>query len=140
MLAMQALWANDVASFDGEFIQFTPSWQWPKPVQQPRPRTLIGGAAGPKLFKALVEYADGWMPIGGAGITRELDQLRELFREAGRDESSLHIVPTGVVPSEEKLSYFALIGVTEAVLRLPSADREAVLPVLDEFSSYIDRF
>ena len=33
MLAMQALWANEVAGFDGEFVRFEPSWQWPKPVQ-----------------------------------------------------------------------------------------------------------
>jgi probable F420-dependent oxidoreductase len=37
MLAMQALWANEVAEFHGEFVRFEPSWQWPKPLQQPRP-------------------------------------------------------------------------------------------------------
>src|SRR5687768_7240453 len=30
MLAMQALWADDVAEFHGEFVDFEPSWQWPK--------------------------------------------------------------------------------------------------------------
>ena len=54
MLAMQALWTHDVASFEGEFVRFEPSWQWPKPTQCPRPRTLIGGAPGPKLFAQLV--------------------------------------------------------------------------------------
>jgi probable F420-dependent oxidoreductase len=140
VLAMQALWANDVASFDGEFVRFEPSWQWPKPHQQPRPRTLIGGAAGPNLFAQLVEYADGWMPIGGAGMAAELDRLRGLFRDAGRDESELHIVPMGVEPSDEKLAYYAKSGATEAVLRVPSADREIVLPILDRFAGYIDRF
>ena len=32
------------------------------------PRVLIGGGAGPKLFAHIAEYADGWMPIGGAGM------------------------------------------------------------------------
>ena len=140
VLAMQALWANDVASFEGEFVHFEPYWQWPKPHQRPRPRTLIGGAAGPKLFAQLVEYADGWMPIGGAGMAAELDRLRGLFRDAGRDESELHIVPMGVEPSDAKLAYYAKSGATEAVLRIPSADRETVLPVLDRFAGYIDRF
>ena len=27
MLAMEALWANEVASFSGEFVRFEPSWQ-----------------------------------------------------------------------------------------------------------------
>ena len=34
------------------------------------PPVLIGGAAGPKLFAHIAEYADGWIPIGGAGLTR----------------------------------------------------------------------
>ena len=72
MLAMQALWSNEVAEFHGEFVDFEASWQWPKPVQQPRPRVLIGGGAGPKLFDHIAEYADGWMPIGGAGLREAL--------------------------------------------------------------------
>jgi probable F420-dependent oxidoreductase len=137
MLAMQALWANEVAAFRGEFVRFEPSWQWPKPVQQPRPRVLVGGGPGPKLFDAVAEYADGWMPIGGAGIAAALPALRRALVERGRDPSALHVVPMGVRPDPEKLAYYASIGVTEAVLRLPSAPRDAVLPVLDEYASFI---
>src|SRR5438105_1281905 len=32
VLAMKALWLDDVASFDGEFVQLPPSWSWPKPA------------------------------------------------------------------------------------------------------------
>jgi len=140
MLAMQALWANEIASYEGEFVRFEPSWQWPKPVQQPRPRTLIGGAAGPKLFSHIAEYADGWMPIGGAGMAAELERLREAVREGGRDPSDLHIVPMGIFPSDEKLAYYREVGVTEAVLRVPSATRDQVLPVLDEYARFVDAF
>ena len=72
MLAMQELWSKEEASFEGEFVRFEASWMWPKPIQQPRPRVLIGGAPGPRLFAHVAEYADGWIPIGGAGI-READ-------------------------------------------------------------------
>jgi probable F420-dependent oxidoreductase len=140
MLAMQALWAHDVASFEGEFVRFEASWQWPKPIQRPRPRILIGGAAGPILFSHIAEYADGWMPFGGAGMSAQLDKLRYVFAEAGRDANALHIVPMGVFPSDEKLSYFEGMGVTEAILRLPAAERDVMLPVLDDFVQYIDRF
>ena len=71
MLAIQALWAQEIAEFDGEFVRLAPSWQWPKPVQQPRPRVLIGGAAGPILFAQIAEFADGWIPIGGAGLAAD---------------------------------------------------------------------
>lgn len=140
MLAMQALWSSDVASFDGDFVKFEPSWQWPKPLQQPRPRVLIGAGAGPILFDHIAEYADGWMPFGGAGMATELVHLRRAFEARGRPESDLQIVPMGVSPSDDKLAYFASLGVTEAVLRLPAAGRDEVLAVLDEYAQYIARF
>ena len=139
MLAMQQLWANEVAEYHGEFVNFDASWQWPKPVQKPRPRTLIGGGAGPKLFDHIAEYADGWLPIGGAGLRESLLRLRAAFEARDRDPSTLHIVPFGVQPDPAKLDYYAELGVTEAVLRLPSAPRDAVLPVLDDFARYLSR-
>lgn len=140
MLAMQTFWSQDVASFEGEFVRFEAAWQWPKPIQQPRPRVLIGGAAGPILFSHIAEYADGWMPFGGRGMAAELGELRRVFAERGRDPAKLHIVPMGVLPSDEKLAYYAKMGVTETILRIPTAARDEVLPVLDDYVQYIDRF
>lgn len=51
ILAMQALWRDDVASFDGEHVAFEPTWAWPKPVQRPRVRTLVGGAAARRWWR-----------------------------------------------------------------------------------------
>lgn len=138
MLAMQALWSQEVAGFDGEFVRFEPSWQWPKPVQQPRPPVLLGGAAGPILFSHVAEYGDGWLPIGGAGIREALPELRRACEARGRDPRALEIVPLGVFPSEPKLEHYASIGVTEALLRVPSAPRDQVLPVLDAYTKFLD--
>jgi probable F420-dependent oxidoreductase len=137
MLGMQELWSKEVAGYQGEFVRFEPSWMWPKPVQQPRPTVLIGGGAGRILFAHIAEYADGWMPIGGAGLRESLPELRAAMEERGRDPDSLQIVPLGILPDREKLAYYAEIGVTEAVLRLPSAPRDRVLPVLDDYTRYL---
>jgi len=137
MLAIQALWSNEVAEFEGEYVCFEPSWQWPKPVQQPRPIVLLGGAAGPTLFAHVAEYADGWLPIGGAGIKAALPELRRACEARGRDPAALHVVPMGVLPDAGKLEHYASIGVTEAVLRLPSAPREEVMPVLDAYARFL---
>ncbi|MBW2267026.1 MAG: LLM class F420-dependent oxidoreductase [Deltaproteobacteria bacterium] len=137
MLAMQELWSNDVAEFHGELVSFEPSWQWPKPLQQPRPRVLIGGAPGPKLFDHIAEYGDGWLPFGGAGMQEALVQLRSACAKRGRDASALHVVPMGVVPTPEKLERYEELGATEAVLRVPSAGRNQVMPVLDEYTRYL---
>ena len=141
MLAMQALWANEVASFAGEFVRFEPSWQWPKPVQQPRPPVLIGGAPGPTLFAHIAEYGDGWIPIGGAGISEALPELRRALEARGRDPETLHIVPMGVFPDDGEARLLPRAsGVTEAVLRLPSAPRDQVLPVLDGYARHVERY
>ncbi len=137
MLAMEALWKDDVASFSGEFVSFEPSWQWPKPVQRPRPRVLIGGGAGPKLFAHIAEYADGWLPIGGSGIRKSLGDLQRAVEERGRDPKALHIVPMGVFPDAGKVEYYRDAGCTECVFRLPAGARDEVLPVLDDYATYL---
>jgi probable F420-dependent oxidoreductase len=134
MLAMKALWTDDVASFDGEFVHLEPSWSWPKPVQPGGPPILIGGAAGPKLFSQVAEYADGWIPIGGAGVRAALDDLRAACDTAGRDYDTMRIVPFGTVPDPGKLEYYASMGIDEVVLRVPSAGDEVVLPLLDQYA------
>lgn len=137
VLAMKELWTNDVGSFDGTYVQVSPSWSWPKPRQQPYPPILIGGAAGPKLFAHIAEYSDGWIPIGGAGLSQSIPQLRDTVAEAGRDPSTLEIVPFGSIPDHGKLDHFEQIGVTECVFRIPTAGRERVLPVLDKWAALV---
>jgi probable F420-dependent oxidoreductase len=137
VLAMQRLWADDEASFDGEFVRLPPSWAWPKPVQKPWPPVLIGGAAGPKLFAHVAEYADGWIPIGGAGIRAALPELHRAVEAAGRDPATMRVVPFGTVPDPGKLDYYASLGIDEVVLRVPVAERDVVLPVLDEFGELV---
>ncbi len=137
VLAMRALWTEDAASFDGEFVSFAESWSWPKPARQPHPPILIGGGAGPKMFEHIAEYADGWIPIGGAGVREALVELRRVVTEAGRDPDDLHVVPFGTVPTPEKLGYYESIGITEVVLRLPSAPADEVLPMLDRYADFV---
>jgi alkanesulfonate monooxygenase SsuD/methylene tetrahydromethanopterin reductase-like flavin-dependent oxidoreductase (luciferase family) len=98
---------------------------------------LIGGAPGPTLFAHIAEYADGWIPIGGAGMREALAELRKAVEAAGRDFASFRIVPMGVMPSPEKLAYYRELGVHEAVLRVPSAPRDTVMPVLDAYAKYL---
>jgi probable F420-dependent oxidoreductase len=135
VLAMKALWTEEVASFDGEFVSFPDCWSWPKP-DVPVP-VLIGGGAGPKMFAHLAEYADGWIPIGGAGLTQAIPRYKEAVAAAGRDPEAMRIIPFGSLPTAPKLEHFAEIGVTECVFRIPSAPTDEVLPVLDEQAALI---
>ena len=133
--AMYALWEQEEAEFKGKHIAFESSWAWPKP--QKRPLILIGGDSGPKLFNQIAELANGWIPIGGAGIKESLVLLQTALQEKGRDLSEMEIVPFGVMPTPEKLEYYREIGATEAILRLPAADTKTVLETLDNFTQFL---
>jgi len=137
MLAVQRLWTEEEAAFDGEHVKFAPSWSWPKPVRKPRPPVLIGGAAGPKMFAHIAEYADGWIPIGGAGIAKALPDLRAAMEKAGRDPRQARVVPFGTLPSRDKLDYYQSLGIEEVVLRIPSAPADQVLPLLDQQAQFV---
>jgi probable F420-dependent oxidoreductase len=136
VLAMRRLWEDEVARFDGDYVTLPPSWSWPKPVQRPLP-VLVGGAAGPKLFDHIAEYGQGWIPIGGKGITDAVPRLRDCVAAAGRDPSELEITPFGSTPDHGKLDHFEKVGVTEVIFDLPSADADKVLPLLDRYAALV---
>ncbi|MFE2292705.1 LLM class F420-dependent oxidoreductase [Streptomyces sp. NPDC059452] len=139
---MRALWSAEPTAYEGEYGSVQASFAYPKPVRGPRgpvvgPRTLIGGGAGPKLFAAIAEHADGWLPIGGRGLTESVPKLRAVWEEAGRDPKGLHVVPYAVLPDPGKLAHYADLGIEEVVLQLPPAAEPEVLRVLDGYAAYL---
>ncbi|MEU3851847.1 LLM class F420-dependent oxidoreductase [Streptomyces sp. NPDC029554] len=142
MALMRALWSREPVAYEGEFGSVRASEAHPKPVREPRgpvigPRTLVGGAAGPKLFDHVCAYADGWLPIGGRGLSESLPRLRTAWHEAGRDPESLQVVPYAVHPSPGKLAHYADLGIEEVVVQLPSAGESEVLKALEACERYI---
>lgn len=130
---MEALWSQDEARYAGSHLRLEAAYAWPKPVQQPRVQTFIGGGAGPKLFAAIADHADGWLPIGGSGLTAALPRLRQAWRSADRDGEP-EVIPFGVVPTPGKLDHYASLGCTEVVLRVPMGDEANVLATLDDLA------
>ncbi|MEU2869123.1 LLM class F420-dependent oxidoreductase [Streptomyces olivoreticuli] len=146
MALMRALWTDEPTAYEGEFGSVRASWAHPKPVRPPRarkhagplagPRVLIGGAAGPKLFAHIAEYADGWLPVGGSGLRESMPQLRAAWEEAGRPGEP-EVVPYAVRPSAGKLAHFAELGLREVVVGLPSAGEGEVLRALDAHADFL---
>jgi alkanesulfonate monooxygenase SsuD/methylene tetrahydromethanopterin reductase-like flavin-dependent oxidoreductase (luciferase family) len=137
---MQALWAEEQAEFHGAHVSLDPCWSWPKPIQQPRVTTLVGGGANPSVFAAVAEYADGWMPIGGSGLAAALPELRRAVEARGRDPQAIRVVPFGTVPTDQKLAHYQELGIGEVVLRVPSGGAAQMLPVLDGLAPFVERF
>ncbi|MEV4947640.1 TIGR03619 family F420-dependent LLM class oxidoreductase [Streptomyces sp. NPDC053755] len=137
MALMRALWAPEPTAYEGALgVSVRASHAWPKPAGG-APRTLLGGAAGPGLFAQIADAADGWMPIGGRGLSQSVPVLRETWEKAGRDPADLRIVPYAVVPNQGKLAHYAELGCEEAVLQLPPGDETEVLRVLDDYARYL---
>ncbi|MER5961947.1 LLM class F420-dependent oxidoreductase [Streptomyces sp. NPDC002057] len=134
---MRALWAPEPTAYEGESGRSVrASEAWPKPAGG-APRVLLGGAAGPQLLARIVADADGWMPIGGRGLTETLPLLREAWETAGRDPKTLHIVPYAVLPTPGKLAHYAELGCEEVVLQLPPSPEPEVLRTLDAYARYL---
>lgn len=141
ILAMQALWTQEHASFAGNHVRFGPSWSWPKPVQRPHPPILVGAPAGPRTFAHIVEFADGWMPSAREQLSDQLPVLHRLCEQADRDPQSLAVTVFGADPAEATLARLEEeFGVDRAVLWLPSAPRAQVMAALDRLTAVLHAF
>jgi probable F420-dependent oxidoreductase len=149
VLAMQELWGEDEASYSGDHAAFDPTWSWPKPLQRVRrngedgrePRTsvplFIGGDGGPKLFAHIAEYASGWLPIGGRGLTEGIPRFHAAAAEAGRNPDELEVIPFGTLPNPGKLDHYASLGITRCVFLVAPGPRDAMLPQLDAYAELV---
>ena len=128
--AMQQIWTEEAAEYHGEFVDFDPIWQWPKPVQKPHPPVIIGGD-GANTLQRVVRYGDGWMPIGRYGDLRgRIEELNRLSAEAGRADIPVTIF--GAAPKPEVIDAYAEAGVERLLFHLPPAPRDEVLPLLEQ--------
>ena len=128
--AMQQIWTEEAAEYHGEFVDFDPIWQWPKPVQKPHPPVIIGGD-GANTLPRVVRYGDGWMPIGRYGDLRgRIEELNRLSAEAGRADIPVTIF--GAAPKPEVIDAYAEAGVERLLFHLPPAPRDEVLPLLEQ--------
>ena len=141
VLAMRGLWTQEEAGYEGDYVRFSPSWSWPKPVQQPYPPIIMGGAGGPVTFRHVAEYCDGWMPIHGRkAILPKLPLLREAAEATGRDPATITLGVFGAPPKPEVLDDYVANGFTRLVLWLPQGGAGEVLPVLDRYAPVVERF
>ena len=140
MLLMKELWTKEEASFSGKYVNFEKSWAWPKPTQRPHPPVLMGGAAGPKTADHIAEFCDGWMPIGGLyDFDSGLKAVHEACKKRGRDPSTLSLGMFFAMPPEGQnpLAGLAERGVTRAILPIPAAPADVVLPILDNYAKLV---
>jgi probable F420-dependent oxidoreductase len=132
--AMRALWTQEEASYEGEFVSFGPSWAWPKPAQAHVP-IVIGAGGGPQTFRWIARHADGWMTTPTQqGIGAQITALREAWSEAGRGGAPEIRVLIAFKPDPADLVAWAEAGATELIWGVPDKAPDAVLASLDRLA------
>ena len=136
--AMQAIWAEDEAAYEGEFTSFEPSWSWPKPVQKPHPPILLGGETV-HTMRRVMDFCSGWFPRGGLlpDPAEGMERLRAAAEEAGRDPATVSATVFGAAPEAGYLDACREAGMDRALLLLPSEGRDGVMPLVDRYATLI---
>ena len=138
ILAMKEIWTKEEAEFHGEFVNFDKIWSYPKPVQKPHPPILMGGD-GATTFDRVVEFCDGWMPLGYrmSNLAERIAALHQHAEAARRDPKSIPVTIFGAHPEPKTLETFEAAGAERAIFMLPPAGRDTVLPLLDKYAAFL---
>jgi probable F420-dependent oxidoreductase len=131
--AMKAIWTEDEASFDGEYVSFERIWSWPKPAQRPHPPVLVGGN-GATVLDRVLDFGDVWMPNHADGVVERIGELRRRADEAGRE---IPVFVMGAPPDAAVLERYAEAGVERALFWLPSARQAGIERALDQLEDVV---
>ena len=132
--AMRALWTQEEAAYDGEFVCFGPSWAWPKPARHVP--LVIGAGAGPKTFAWIARHAYGWMTTPQQrDITDQIGALQRAWAAAGREGRPDVRVLIAFKPAPDDLAAWAEAGATELIWGVPDKEPDEVLASLDRLAA-----
>jgi probable F420-dependent oxidoreductase len=127
--AMRTLWREDVASFNGEFVNFDAVRMNPKPAAGGRIPVVLGGN-GDAAMRRVVSWADGWYGFnldGVQGVADRVALINVLCAESGRDRSELRLAVALRELTIDDVRPLADLGVDELVLvEGPPSDASAV--------------
>lgn len=91
--ALQLLFRERVASFDGKYYRFRDVELFPKPKQQRLPIYFGGNSAN--HLRRVAESADGWIPAGmeAERLAAHVRELKAMAVKAGRDPQEIAVAP-----------------------------------------------
>ena len=140
---MRALWRDTEAEFHGDHANLSPSWAWPKPVQQPSVPVLLGCQLTPRGCTEIARWADGWIGYGSDHdrFAAQVAALRAWWADAGRTAAGPLIRPMlGIVDDDtmrRSFDCFQSLGVDQVVLDLQAAADDDILALLDRYAAVL---
>jgi probable F420-dependent oxidoreductase len=141
--AMKAIWTRSKPEYSGEFVNFGPMMAWPKPVQQPHPPVIVGGAF-PYGARRAVRYGEGWIPLAGrlgqyGDVFDYVPKFHDMLTAAGRDLASCPISIFSAPADADTLKRYRDLGIARVATSLPAAKEDVVLPILDRWAALISQ-
>jgi probable F420-dependent oxidoreductase len=131
--AMKEIWTKSKPEYNGDIVKVPQMMTWPKPVQQPYPPIILGGAF-PYGARRAIRYGDGWYPNAAAGDPAVyIPAYRKMAEEKGRDPKTLSLRLGGAPEDADKLKHFRDLGVDAVNVTLMSDKRDEILPILDRW-------
>ncbi len=135
LTAMKKVWSGEVVEHKSDFIDWSGFKSHPTPLQKPHPPLIIGGSTPPAL-RRVVEHGDGWFaPSAGVdNLKPQLETLRKLAREAGRDPETIEISAMWPYGSEgvASISQYEDLGVSRLILHLRATGERNPIIGLDK--------
>ena len=145
--ALRTAWADEEASFEGRWDQFTSSWVYPKPVKGTIPVAL--GNAGPLGIEHAARYADEWCPIDASMLNTggrpdpagAIDLFRSKAADAGRPAEDIPISIFSMGNRRDRIERYGELG-ADRVVFMPKTmelqDEAATLRHLDELADMVN--
>lgn len=142
ILAMKELWTKDESEYHGKYYDFPKVRSFPKPHQKPHPPIFMGGSSQ-YVFKRVVEWGDGWMPVRfkPEDIKEGRATIHELAKRAGRDPQSIAILAfgsSGRFRTKDELKLLEQSGVTHTTIWLDT-NGDGVLAEVEQLAREVLR-
>ena len=141
--AMRVCWENDESSYSGKYYQFPPIRSFPKPAKKPSPPVylpsiMFEGQWSTRVFKRIVEWGEGWLPVveSPEQLKLGLDRLSELYEQAEKqNQCRVRVLGAeGQWRDRDSLALFADLGVEEVIIWLTGRKTPEIQKELDLLS------
>ena len=136
--AMRQLWADEIASFEGEFVRFDSVRVNPKPVRGPGIPVVFGGTTDAAM-RRVASAGDGWygFNLSSTALPGALNALAEQCRNCGRDMRELDLAVSLSDAEPAALPELAAAGITELVIvGEPPGQPAAAADWVDELAAF----
>jgi len=146
--AMQVLWTQPLATYDGEYISFKEAQMFPKPLQKPWPPVLVGGGErglSSRALRRVLELGNGWIP---AYLTEDelevgIKQLHEGARAAGRGNEKFIIgleMFVGIGSSDNEATAANSASLTKSFSSVEEGERRSLIGTTRTIADKVERY